>query len=346
MSNRVVFRTPTLLDMEAFSVFGVSSKPNTNNPIGYFGTGLKYAVAVLLRESISISIFVGQTECVFYKKAGKFRDKNYEQIMLKKRGGILSRWQYQQLPFTTQLGRNWELWQVLRELHSNTLDENGESYVAQHDVQEDWWTDGPEDGVTKIVVTSDEFLAEFHKIDQIFLPGSRSSNSSWDGKQQAEIFSHPSEHVYYRGLRVFDMPKGMKSNFTYNILAPLELTEDRTVKYDFYMYRAICDQLAICDDPDIARVVASSDEDTFEGRIDWDWCSVEMEPIMLDAVRRYGRKNSRVALYATRYDTPVPAPRTWVDDLVDAIESGSSDDTWELIDEHRSEVVELLRGGK
>ena len=31
----------------------------------------------------------------------------------------------EQLPFTTELGKNWEVWQAYRELHSNTLDESG-----------------------------------------------------------------------------------------------------------------------------------------------------------------------------------------------------------------------------
>jgi hypothetical protein len=44
----LVFRTPGVLDLRALTTFGMSSKPNSTSPIGIFGTGLKYAVAVMV----------------------------------------------------------------------------------------------------------------------------------------------------------------------------------------------------------------------------------------------------------------------------------------------------------
>jgi hypothetical protein len=40
------FCTPGLIDLEAVFTFGVHAK-ETENPIGYFGTGLKYAIVTL-----------------------------------------------------------------------------------------------------------------------------------------------------------------------------------------------------------------------------------------------------------------------------------------------------------
>jgi len=339
--TKIVFRTPTLLDISAFVMFGVSAKPNTNNPIGFFGTGLKYAIAVLVRENIPVSVFVGETEYVFYKKTGKFRDQTFEQIMMKKRAGFLARWQYVSLPFTTKFGQNWKLWQVLRELHSNTLDEGGTSYG----------TDGgdhqAEAGVTKIIVDSDLFAEEFRKIGNIFLPGAQSSNTSWSGITDVQILEKPGKHVYYRGLRVFDIPEKMQSIYTYNILAPMELTEDRTIKYDFYMYRAICNQLAVCDDLVMARSVASAGDNFLEGRLDWSWCSVKMSPEMMDAVDRYSKKTSRIFSYASQYAPPAIRPRNWREKLADAIDASDDvemDEICNLIVENKTALVKLLRG--
>jgi len=44
----IVFGNDGGLDLQAAMTFGVSAK-ETNNPFGQFGTGLKYAVAILLR---------------------------------------------------------------------------------------------------------------------------------------------------------------------------------------------------------------------------------------------------------------------------------------------------------
>jgi hypothetical protein len=332
----VVFRTETLLSPDAFQVFGVSAKPNSNNPIGYFGTGLKYAIAVLLREHIDVSIYIGLDHYVFYTKRGEFRGTDYQQIRMKKRG-FMGSWTYHQLPFTTQLGKNWKLWQALRELQSNTLDERGGSLVSGEQVM-------PESGMTKIVVRGDAFMAEYLKIGEIFLPDAHRSDTPWDGKQQCEIFNRPSEFVYFRSLRVKDLPRESHANLTYNILEPLQLTEDRTVLYDFYMHRIICNAIAVCDDQAICELVAKSDDDTLEGRLDWDWCSVALGPVWLEAVRRYGKKHQRAYQFSTRYDAPVVQARTWKHVLCDAIDGCDRDLIVDTVLENAETVKALIRG--
>ena len=49
----VHFITPTDLPLDAFTTFGVNHKPNTDSPIGYFGTGLKYVVAIVARQKVT-----------------------------------------------------------------------------------------------------------------------------------------------------------------------------------------------------------------------------------------------------------------------------------------------------
>lgn len=48
---QVIFETPGNLDIQAIAT----------SPIGFFGTWLKYAIAVLLREGCQISIFTNKT---------------------------------------------------------------------------------------------------------------------------------------------------------------------------------------------------------------------------------------------------------------------------------------------
>jgi hypothetical protein len=225
--SATVFKTPGLIDIRAFTHFGVNSKPNSTSPIGYFGTGLKYAVAVLVRERIPVTLFIGQTEYEFYAKEEEFRDKTFAFVRMRKRRGLLSKWTYHELPFTTELGKNWELWQVFRELHANTLDESGETVI---------WTSPQLEGAelgrmiggdnTHIIVYGDKFIDEgFRKKDEIFLPDGLKVHET---TEIVQVLDRPSKAVYYRGLRVHDLKE--ESKFTYNILTKIDLTEDRTAK--------------------------------------------------------------------------------------------------------------------
>ena len=70
----VQFKTPTSVPLEAFSLMGVNVK-TSNNAIGRFGTGLKYAVAVILRYGGSIQLFIDGVEHEFYLSKKEFRGK-------------------------------------------------------------------------------------------------------------------------------------------------------------------------------------------------------------------------------------------------------------------------------
>lgn len=341
MTNAVVFKTPTKLDMNAFQVFGVSSKPNTNNPIGYFGTGLKYAIAVLVNKDIDVSIFVDGVEYVFYKKEGTFRDKNYQQIMMKKRGGLLSKWSYTALPFTTQLGKNWELWQAFRELHSNTLDEKGMTFAVNLDVQPSKELFVSMTDHTFIVVKGDQFLDVYNKMDEIFLPNCHDSSMTWDGVLQVEIINQPSEYIYYRGLRVKDLDKQNRSLLTYNILSPIELTEDRTIKFDYYMHAKITSQLSSCTDPAICKIVASANIGTFEEKLNWEYAYGTLSDEMKYAINMYGKNNARISAYGSRFNITIPK-NTWKDKLAKAIYEDNDEVILELIKDNKTQLLNLL----
>ena len=51
----LIFTNPGIIDPRSISTFGVNAKASTN-PIGHFGTGLKYAIATILRNDGSITI--------------------------------------------------------------------------------------------------------------------------------------------------------------------------------------------------------------------------------------------------------------------------------------------------
>src|SRR5690606_31422269 len=96
----IVHVTPGLLDIRSITTFGLHAKPGTNTPIGKFGTGLKYAIATLLRLGCKVQLFIGEVEYEFFTKKNDFRGMEYHQVYMRKRKGVLAKWSSVELPFT------------------------------------------------------------------------------------------------------------------------------------------------------------------------------------------------------------------------------------------------------
>lgn len=206
---KVIFENKGVIDLRAIKMFGISAKTG-ENPIGFFGTGLKYAIAIILRERCELTLFAGLDRYDFKVETISMREKSFEVITMNG----------EELPFTTELGKNWELWQAFRELYCNTKDENGTIYACNDH------TDGIE-GMTRFIVNGECFKSVFDKRSDYFLDLSDHLKIK---EGTIEIFNKPSDGIFYRGIRVGDLPK--QSLFTYNFASTkIDLTEDRTVKY-------------------------------------------------------------------------------------------------------------------
>lgn len=227
MSNTVVFKTPTLLDIRAITTFGLHAKPNTPNPIGYFGTGLKMAIAVLVRNNIPIRLWIGNREYEFYTYNGKFRDVDTQFIRMRERTGI-KKWFHTDLGFTTQTAKDWEVWMAYRELESNTRDEEGMTYIMSSGEEAPY----PSGYTTTIAVgPSDKFVEAAEGKEGVFLPNGLRGDVA--DQPDFQVIDKPSSYLYYRGMRVMKLEQ--PSLMTYNILKKQELTEDRTLKDQWWM---------------------------------------------------------------------------------------------------------------
>src|SRR5438874_563649 len=103
----LLFTNPGTLEIELVKLLGVSVKEGTD-PIGFFGTGLKYAMATALRLGGRMIIITGGETYEVGGKPIRLRDKEFVQVTLNG----------EELGFTTELGKQWEPWMVVRELYS------------------------------------------------------------------------------------------------------------------------------------------------------------------------------------------------------------------------------------
>ncbi|ARK86090.1 hypothetical protein [Burkholderia pseudomallei] len=245
----IVFSNFGEIDVLSISAFGVSVKEG-DTPIGFFGTGLKYAIAVLLRLGHAVTIYSGETVIKFGLSHETVRGKTFDFVAMNVDGGKPER-----LGFTTELGKQWEVWMAYREIACNCKDEGG-SAVRANDMPI------PEKGTTKIIVRGDEFETVF----------ARSSFYILEDKP-AQIFggievrTRPGSTFYYRGVRVQDFER--PGLFTYNDNSQIELTEDRTVKNQWEPgYRIARGWLQATEEHMLREVITASDQ-TLEGSLDF-----------------------------------------------------------------------------
>lgn len=304
----VSFTTPGLIDLRAFTMFGVNSKPLTDNPIGYFGTGLKYALAVLLRRGHEVVIWIGTTRYEFVPTEGKFRKDDFVFIDMRKSYGLMKRFTVSRLPFTTELGKNWELWQAFRELETNTRDEGGTTDYIFQDVRK--WEDASKSANrTVILVGGQKFIDVYNNRDEIFLNKDNPTLTLRfaDPRNGVEVYNSPSRHVYYRGMRVYDLPKDKVSKYTYNFTRHMDLTEDRTLKYSFYMFMYLASVTIQSTDREFIRAIVGSDKDSFENEFSFDSSyatpSEEFKQVMAS---KKGGYLSGVTSFYGRYAPPPP----------------------------------------
>jgi hydroxymethylpyrimidine pyrophosphatase-like HAD family hydrolase len=249
MQNLTSFINSGVIDIRAITTFGVSSKEN-DSAIGYFGTGLKYAIAVLLRNGCKVQIQAGKEIYNFSSIVEQVRVNSFEFITMNG----------EKLGFTTELGKNWELWQAYRELYCNCMDENG---VVSTSLEAVSLEDFNPDNSTIVTVTGKEFLDIHNNNREIIL-----QTKPIAVLKGLAIHPGKSSFIYYRGIKVYQLPK--LSKFTYNILQDTKLTEDRTLA-DYWVtkYRMIQDIFNL-KDTNIIKDIVTYSKDFLEGDFDFD----------------------------------------------------------------------------
>lgn len=237
------------IDVAAIRTFGASNKDKTK--IGYFGTGLKYAIAILLREGHSVTLFRGETPYVFTTVPTSIGGKLFQVVAMNG----------EPLGFTTELGKNWDLWQAYRELYCNAIDEHGGA--ASTPIV-------PRPGLTLVVVTG-AGIAEIHeRRDQFFLFGQLPLFLS----RYAEPH-YGSGNIFYRGIQA--MTPSKPTLYKWNIQANTALTENRTIQHEWEAAWAIARAVAMCQDRELITNVLTCSGDFYESRLAFDTITLDDE---------------------------------------------------------------------
>lgn len=270
MSHTVYFCNAEPIDLNAISLMGVSVKTR-DNPVGFFGTGLKYSIATLLRTGHQIDLIRAGHRIPFTVRSESIRGEEFDRVMMGE----------EPLGFTTKLGRSWEPWQAYRELYCNCTDEGG--VISDERPAGDFGT---------VFVVTGEGIARCHRErDEIILSSKPIAQTS-----DAAIHRGGSPHAFYRGVRAHQ--HNTIALFTYNIKARMELTEDRTVKHSYYVAYHVANLVPQIDDEDVIEKILLAPPASFEKSLNYELADKPCDAFMR-TVRRL-RHNAHLNLSALK----------------------------------------------
>lgn len=247
----VCFENKGEVPVNAFKLLGASSKRSDSSKIGYFGTGLKYAIAVMLKQGIEFRVFAGANEVKIGTRKTKFLDDTVEVMTVNG----------EKTSITLDAGIDWKPWFAIREIYSNAIDEQGSMLVNQP----------PEarDGYTRIFVdaNSEKLKDIFANWGAYFSQGRHPIFRNTRGSIYAKLPTMPEYIAFRKGIRVFESRK--HAVFDYD-LPDVDINESRVAIYGFQVNERCSELLASSTIECVKEFLKLSNNDRRADYAEWD----------------------------------------------------------------------------
>jgi len=206
------------IEPQALTLMGASSKTGDSSKIGMFGSGNKYAIAYFVRNNIDLKIFTGKDEIKITTEIEKFRDVEFKVISING----------QKTSLTTTMGKDWELWQAIREIYCNAIDEGNHSIEVVDSIDT-----GSEETHFYIEMTESVnlFMRDF---DNYFTKNKTVIEENEIG--QIMTCSDAYVNIYRKGIRCWDSKIPAAFDYNFN---DIYINESRVVDSDWRVSEAL-----------------------------------------------------------------------------------------------------------
>lgn len=224
------------IEIEAFTMLGASTKRNDHTKIGMFGSGNKYAISYLIRNKYDIVIYSGNEKIEFKTEKRTFRDNEFDILFVNDIETSL----------TIQMGSDWKLWQAIRELYSNAIDEGLISFEIVESIES-------KENQTSVFISLDDNLEDlFYNKDEYFLTERTPIFECRYGAIYEKTGTRA--RIYRKGIKAFETNKN--SLFDYDLYL-MDINESRMAKYSWQIPEHIWNILYSCDKTYVIRKVLS-----------------------------------------------------------------------------------------
>ena len=263
------------IDPKSFTLIGASTKRGDEEKIGFFGSGLKYAMAVLLRQRVDFFIFSGVKKIEVETKSEEFRGQTFNQIYI----------DGEKTSMTMEMGIDWKPWYCIREIFCNAIDEGEHkiSVIDENDLV-------PESNKTTFFI---EFTRNFKFLidnwNLYFTQDRQDLVDSWEGSKI--YFGGDEEIIYRRGVQCYfskkeyDFQEVKQSIYHYDI-DWAEINESRELVGTYSVYSRLSEEMAKNARPEMVRTLLDkleSSENYLEARFYWNSVNF-FNDIWLDAI--------------------------------------------------------------
>jgi hypothetical protein len=266
------------IETNSFELIGASTKRGETGKIGFFGSGLKYSIAYMMRKEIDFKVFSGESELKFTTTPETLKNQTFDRICIN--GKPTS--------YTVTMGPTWkEDWFVLREIYCNAVDESNCQVVRETT------SISPSPGKTRIYIeltdTLRKVISEWDKYfsdertpifvaPKIYTSGMGNNDGGLDclNYQQVRVY-HKTEGVFYRrGINVHQNDRRM---FDYE-LKHININEDRTAQNMNCTSYMFADMLGQMDNENWVKSVlrTAQDDKISEEYSSMSWNDPDQEP--------------------------------------------------------------------
>lgn len=248
------------IETNSFELIGASTKRGQEGKIGFFGSGLKYSIAYMMRKGIGFKVFSGENELVFSTTPENLKDQRFDRITIN--GKPTS--------YTVTMGPTWtQDWFILREIYCNALDEGSCTLVKETE------NVSPSPGKTRIYIELTESLKEvidnwdnyfsdertpLFTAEKIYTSGLGNEDGSTKNQnyQEVSIFHKTSGTIYRRGIKVHQ-DKGYIFDYGVEFV---NINEDRTAKNISGLSYMIADMMGQFVNEDWVKSILREDKST------------------------------------------------------------------------------------